>query len=69
MPVAVPVFFCSGRACAGPVQLVLQIGAQPGCEQSDDLAAHSRIERRPHHAGDVAGPGSAKNRHTACGQC
>ena len=60
--VAVPAFLGPGRARAGPVQLLLQRGADPGGQQAADLAAHRRVERGAHHARRCRrrGPGPAR---------
>ena len=68
VPVAVPVFFGLGRASAGPVELLLQAGADPGGKQAADLPAHRWVERDPHHARDVDGAGPAQHGHPARAQ-
>ena len=59
--VAVPAFLGTGRARAGPVQLLFQRGADPGGEQPADLAAHRGVERGADHPGDVGGAGAAEH--------
>ena len=61
MLVAVPAFLGAGRAGAGPVQLLLQRGADPGGEEPVDLAADRRVERGAHDPGDVGGAGAAEH--------